>query len=138
MRFILDTNAWIAVLRRQKLVVSRLRERLADGHEVLVTPVEYFELLRGLEKRGHREHIEQIKNLWLTLRYCEADRPMWDTAVMLWIASIRRNQKREDADVILAAFAVRHGAVIVTNNRRDFEGFGVLLEDWTTAETHKQ
>ena len=131
MRFILDTNIWIAMLRNQKLVIGNFRKNLAGGHEILVTPVEYFELLRGLEKRGHREHLERIKNLWLTLTYCEADRRMWDTAIKLWISSVKRNQKREDADVILAAFVARYDAVLVTNNVHDFEGFDFPIEDWS-------
>ncbi len=57
---------------------------------------------------------------------------MWDTAIRLWTDSVKRNQKREDADIILAAFATRHDAVLVTNNVHDFEGFGVPVEDWTT------
>ena len=131
MRFILDTNIWIAMLRNQRLVIGNFRKNMAGGHEILVTPVEYFELLRGLEKRGHREHLERIKNFWRTLTYCEADLRMWDLAITLWIGAVKRNQKREDADIILAAFAVRYDAVLVTNNVHDFEGFGVPVEDWS-------
>src|SRR5436309_721932 len=54
MRYLIDTNIWVAVLRKNQKVRMRLRETQAQGHEICVIPVVYYELLRGLEKR--RDH----------------------------------------------------------------------------------
>lgn len=132
MRFILDSNIWIAILRRQTIPINKLRESTLDGHDILVTAVEYFEVMRGLRLRGNLEAINYLNNLWATLTFCEADQKIWDAAIGLWVKAVKENQKREDSDILLAAFATCHRATIVTNNTKDFSFFEIELEDWTT------
>ena len=131
MRYILDTNIWIAILRRQTVPVRRLRQTLVDEDEIVMTPIEYFEVMRGLELRGQRGPIEYLTALWLTLPYRDIDRETWEIAIRLWVKAVKENRKREDADILLAALATRHQACLVTNNTGDFQYLGIELEDWT-------
>ena len=57
MRYLVDTNIWIAFLKRHAKVRAWLRETLAQGHEIYVVPIVYFELLCGLEKRQDFGHL---------------------------------------------------------------------------------
>ncbi len=133
MRYILDSNIWIAILRRQTVPVRRLRQALVDEDEIVITPIEYFEVMRGLELRGKRDPIEYLTALWLTLPYRDIDRETWEIAVRLWIKAVKENRKREDADILLAALATRHRACLVTNNTEDFQYLGLEPEDWTVG-----
>ena len=96
-----------------------------------MTPIEYFEVMRGLELRGPRGPIEYLTALWSTLSYCDIDRETWEIAIHLWVKAVKENRKREDADILLAALATRHRACLVTNNTGDFQYLGIELEDWT-------
>jgi len=39
--------------------------------------------------------------------------------------------KREDADVLIAAFAQRLGAALITENVRHFDVFGLNVDSWS-------
>jgi predicted nucleic acid-binding protein len=130
MRYVVDTNIWIEVMRKHKQACRRLEDSIRNGDDVVVIPVVYFELLRGLEKRGDTESIGFIRSLWGTLPYAECTRPVWDEAIRLWVVGVKANQKREDADVLIAAFASCLGATIVTDNLGHFTSLGLPLENW--------
>ena len=130
MRYVVDTNIWVAFLRKNPKVRTHLRERLAQGHEICVIPIVYFELLRGLEKRRDIETIRSIKQYWSTLSWHECTKHIWDEAVRLWVMAIRQNNKREDADILIAASAIQLSATVVSRNVRHFSIFQLSIENW--------
>lgn len=130
MRYVVDTNIWVAFLRKNQQVRTHLREKLAQGHEICVIPIVYFELLRGLEKRRDIENINFIQQYWSTLSWYECTKYIWDEAVRLWVMAIRQNNKREDADILIAAFAIQLSATVVTQNVRHFSVFQLSIENW--------
>ena len=101
-----------------------------ERNELIVTPIAYYEVLRGLMKRDDTESIDFIRRFWDKLRYEEATRAVWDEAVRLWVLAVRRNQKQEDADTLTAAFASVLGCTIVTVNEAHFTAFGLPTENW--------
>lgn len=130
MRYVLDTNVWIRFLQKNRQVGNRLKQTISNRDEICVVPVVYYELMRGLQKRQDIDSIAYIQQFWRTLSYYEAKKPVWDAAIRLWLQTIRANEKREDADILLAAFASDLGAVIVTDNVRHFDIFGLPVENW--------
>jgi len=130
MRYVVDTNIWIAFLRKNPKVRTHLRETLAQGHEICVIPIVYFELLRGLERRRDRENINFIKRYWATLSWYECTKHIWDEAIRLWVMAIRQNNKREDADILIAAFAIQLSATVVSQNVKHFSVFSLSIENW--------
>ena len=130
MRYVVDTNIWIEFLRKHPKVRARLRERVAQRHEICIIPIVYFELLRGLEKRRDLTALAYIERYWSTLPYYECTKIIWNEAVRQWVIAIRQNNKREDADFIIAAFAIQLNATIVTRNVRHFSIFQLPVENW--------
>lgn len=130
MRYLIDTNIWIAFLRKNPKVRTRLLETFAQGHEICVIPVVYYELLRGLEKRHDQESIHFIKQFWATLSYYEATKHIWDKAIHLWVMTIRQNTMPGDKDIFIAAFAIQLSATVVSRNVRHFSVFQLSIENW--------
>ncbi len=130
MRYVLDTNIWIHFLRKRQHVRQRLQQALRNRDEICVIPIVYYELLRGLEKRHDTESLAFIKRFWRTLSYYEATRQIWDEAIRLWVTTVRQNQKREDADILIAAFASHLQATVVTTNVKHFSVFDLRVENW--------
>lgn len=130
MRYLVDTNIWIAFLRKNPKVRERLRTTLSQRHDICVIPVVYYELLRGLEKRRDSASLYVIKQFWATLSYHEATKFIWDEAVRLWVATIRQNTMPGDKDVLIAAFAIQLNATVVTRNVRHFSVFSLAIENW--------
>jgi predicted nucleic acid-binding protein len=130
MRYVVDTNIWIAFLRKNMKVKMRLLETLAQHHDICVIPVVYYELLRGLEKRRDIESINFIKKFWATLSYYECTKHIWDEAIRLWVTTIRQNTMPGDTDLLIAAFAIQLSATVVSRNVRHFAVFQLSIENW--------
>jgi predicted nucleic acid-binding protein len=44
--------------------------------------------------------------------------------------SVRQNNQREDADILIAAFACQLNATVVTKNVKHFQIFSFPIENW--------
>ena len=119
---ILDTNICVRFLRGDESVARRLVD--ADENDDLRIPAMVEgELFYGVEKSEHRdENREKVKSLLALLPVCHTDDETMAEAA---------GRRVDDADVIIAATAMRHNAVLVTGNARHFLRFdGLEIEDW--------
>ena len=135
MRYVVDTNIWIRLLRKENTVGTAMRRALADGHQIIVPSVVYFELLRGLQKRGDSANMDFFRNM-LTAEGCvyeECSRPIWELAINYWVAAKTQNKSCKDADILIAAFARHHDATVITEDLGHFSHLGVPIENWSKA-----
>ena len=128
---ILDTNICVRFLRGEESVVRRLLD--ADENDDLRIPAMVEgELFYGVEKSEHRdENREKVKALLAFLPVCHADDETMEKFGELKAKAEAAGSRVDDADVIIAATAMRHGALLVTGNTRHFSRFdGLEIEDW--------
>lgn len=125
MLYLLDSTVLIDYLRGRP-VVERVDRLEHSGDRLITTPVNVEEVVRGL--RPSEEH--HARALFAGLR----------------VASIRREEgwqagkwRREhaaqgitlsQADCLVAAVALTHGATLATGNPRDFPMEGVAVAHW--------
>ena len=128
---ILDTNICVRFLRGDESVVRRLLD--ADENDDLRIPAMVEgELFYGVEKSEQRdENREKVKALLAFLPVCHADDETMEKFGELKAKAEAAGRRVDDADVIIAATAMRHGALLVTGNTRHFSRFdGLEIEDW--------
>ena len=128
---ILDTNICVRFLRGEESVVRRLLD--ADENDDLRIPAMVEgELFYGVEKSERRdENRETVKALLAFLPVCHADDETMEKFGELKAKAEAAGRRVDDADVIIAATAMRHGALLVTGNTRHFSRFdGLEIEDW--------
>ena len=128
---ILDTNICVRFLRGDESVVRRLLD--ADENDDLRIPAMVEgELFYGVEKSERRdENREKVKALLAFLPVCHADDETMEKFGELKAKAESAGRRVDDADVIIAATAMRHGALLVTGNTRHFSRFdGLEIEDW--------
>ena len=130
-RFVLDTNTVSQILRRNAAVLARLGEAADDGDDLYMCPVVFYELWRGLAYRDARRQLEDLDAFTRTLHWVDYERAMWADAARLWADRRRQGRTHDDADLLIATFAGRLRATLVTNNTADFADLGVPLVDWT-------
>lgn len=129
--YLLDTNACIRVLNDSS---SRLVERLQQHRpsELRLCSVVKAELLFGA-----RKSTDPARNLRVLRRFFEpfASLPLDDAGAESY-GAIRFALERSGLpiganDLLIAAIAVAHDAVLVTHNVREFSRVpGLSLEDW--------
>jgi tRNA(fMet)-specific endonuclease VapC len=133
MRYLLDTNICIYLLKhRPPEVLSRL-ERLREG-EALMSVVTYAELRAGLEMQSaNRAHDGNVLEL-LTRRIPVLP---FDAAAAESYGVLRaavRERNRNALDRLIAAHARSLDATLVTNNLADFKDYPDLhIENWVAS-----
>ncbi len=135
MQWLLDTNAWIVLL---KATSSELIQRLAqrqDG-EILLCSVVKAELWHGAHKYANRDlRLKRLEELFARHHSLSFD----DHAAWHY-AEIRHQLETRGAvigpnDLKIAAICRAHHIRLVTANRQEFERVPDLeVEDWTACE----
>ncbi len=111
----------IAHPRANLEVVSWLKNRLAQGTEILIPEIADYEVRRELLRAGMPRSISRLDALKELLTYVPLDTATMLRAAELW-AKVRNmgkptaDPKELDGDVILAAQAEQAGAIIATEN----------------------
>ncbi|HEX8319928.1 type II toxin-antitoxin system VapC family toxin [Longimicrobium sp.] len=129
MRYLLDTDTCIWLLRKREPVVSRV---IAESPEDLaiasMTLAElYFGALNGSDPDREEQKIER-------LIFQISDVIAFDQGAARIHAELRyalRANRISERDLVIASVAVTNGLILVTSNQREFRRVpGLQVEDW--------
>jgi tRNA(fMet)-specific endonuclease VapC len=133
-RYMLDTDICSFILKRSnEVVLSRLRA--VPPSDVSISVITQSELLYGVELSPRRDQDAAAVAAFLrhvaVLELSEAAAPHYAEIR----AALRKSGKMIGAnDLFIAAHARSIGAILVTNNTREFGRVGLLaIENWTLA-----
>lgn len=132
MKYLLDTNAWIAVLNKpQGTVASKLASQVPS--EVALCTVVLGELLVGAYKSSRHTAnmalIHQLVRQFACLPFDEACADAY-ARIRSYLESV--GQPIGPYDLQIAGIALRHGLIVVTHNVSEFARVpGLVSEDWT-------
>ena len=131
MIYLLDSNVWIAILRKKFLQVAA-RYGAKDQADIRVCSVVVAELRHGCAKSmkpaASRATLDALLAPVVSLPF--------DDAVTDHFVSVRRyleslGQVIGPYDMQIAAIALANGCTLVTNNTSEFSRVpGLILEDW--------
>jgi tRNA(fMet)-specific endonuclease VapC len=130
MRYMLDTNICIYIIKNHPPQVLRRLEALNRGGAVM-SVVTYAELRAGLEiqttNRAQDEHVLALLVSRIpVLPFTESDAESFGI-----LRAAVRDRSRNAMDRLIAAHAVNSGVTLVTNNEADFKDYpGLVVENW--------
>lgn len=131
----LDTNVVIAAITgRPPRVRAHLEEVMAEGEVPAIPAIVLFELHYGILKSARAEQNATLLSTFLTLDF---DSWPFEAEDAEEAGDIRATLEQAGTpigpyDVLIAAQARRHDAVLVTANTREFSRVpGLRLEDWS-------
>jgi tRNA(fMet)-specific endonuclease VapC len=129
--FVLDSNIVSFYLRQNEKIIQKVKDVLLDGHEVLISPIAYYEVKRGLLAIKAEKKLREFTALCRILGVGQLDNSLLDWAADIY-HELRDNKKTvEDADILTAAFCKKHDFILVTNNLKHFEIIsGLRYCDW--------
>jgi tRNA(fMet)-specific endonuclease VapC len=130
MRYLLDTNICIYLIREQPPAVARRFAALRVG-DVGMSVITLAELRYGVEARpaDRRRNERALAALLTEIPAVPFDSPAARTYGVIRAAV--RDRKRDALDRLIAAHAISADLTLVTNNVADFEGYpGLRLENW--------
>ncbi|GBF05166.1 ribonuclease VapC [Deinococcus aerius] len=131
----LDTNILIAVQKREPLADRHYRTAVTAGEVLAVPSVVRFEARRSLLRPEYSRRLGVLDNLLAFLPSLDFDAEAADMAARMHDQLRAAGTPTDDADLLIAATALRHGAALVTRNTRHFQKIpGLQLVDWQQEE----
>jgi predicted nucleic acid-binding protein len=129
--FILDSNIVSFYIRHNQQVIQKVQDELTAGNEVLIAPIAYYEVKRGLMAINAQKWLKEFGALCTVLGVGLLDNALLDTAAEIYTELRGKKLTIEDADILTAAFCKVHNFILVTHNTRHFEDISGLRHcDW--------
>ena len=132
MKWLLDTNVCIDVLRGRADVIARLQECAPD--DLGVSVVTGFELIQGAGRapeKYRKEETRKVSAFLAKIRQVGFDESCAVRAGEINAGLLNRGTPVSVTDVFIAATAMEIGMPVVTSNLRDFDKIeGLAVVDW--------
>jgi predicted nucleic acid-binding protein len=122
--YLVDTTVLIAHLRGDKEIATLLLRLLADRHSLGTSCVNVAEVERGIRPKERKAATELLSRL----RFLETTREAAFRAGRYQAEFEKRGRTIHTADALIAGTARAHGAILLTDNVRDFPMRDIQLE----------
>ncbi|MEL6008605.1 type II toxin-antitoxin system VapC family toxin [Citrobacter portucalensis] len=133
--YMLDTNMCSFIMREQPTeVLRRLEQCIYRKHRIVVSAITYAEMQYGAHSRkAQKKHIDMVREFCLRLdAIVPFDRAAIDAATAIKVQLEAAGTPIGLNDTQIAGHAISSGAILVTNNTREFIRVpGLMLEDWS-------
>ena len=135
MTYALDTNIIIRYLRHDPKVYRKLHDSVLQGNDLVIPKIVHYEI-----KRGFRILSAPIKEkaygVFVGLNGCcviaKMDTLSWERAESVYTELYHKGLTIGELDILIAAFCLEKGYVLVSNNVKHFQAIdGLKLEDWS-------
>jgi tRNA(fMet)-specific endonuclease VapC len=132
MRYVLDTNICVALIRQksQTVIQNITKHAISD---IVVSTITIAELQYGVQKSQAVQQNQQALNQFLIpFLILDFDYPATLAYGRLRTALEAQGTPIGSLDMLIAAQVVAHSLILVTNNIKEFQRIPNLqLEDWT-------
>ena len=129
--FVLDSNIVSFYLRQNQQIINKVQDTLLAGHEILIGPIAYYEVKRGLLAIKAERRLMEFTALCKVLGVGQLDNSFLDFAADIYSELRGKRQTIEDADILTAAFCKLHDFTLVTHNTKHFQIIaGLQYCDW--------
>lgn len=133
--YMLDTNICSFIMREQpEAVLKRLEQTVLRNHRIVVSVITYAEMRFGaVGKKASPRHAKLVDAFCARLDAVLAwDRAAVDATTEIKVALAAAGTPIGPNDTAIAGHAIAAGAILVTNNTREFARVpGLELEDWS-------
>ena len=142
MNYLLDTNHWSYLQRREAMVVRHIQS-LPDDATLYMPVVAQAELLAGVELAVSEPRQQELRTLYAQVIVMAADILPITSEVAEQFAHIFANLRRKGRpidtnDIWIAAIARAHNLVVVTNDDYFQYVEGLQMENWSKTSAPSQ
>ena len=132
MLYMLDTNMCSYIIRNKPIIIKEKLKEIEKGHTVALSSIVVSELMYGATKKGSPKLLKIVSAFvdnFVIYDYAKVSAQSY--------ADIRTDLEKQGKiiganDLLIAAHALSLGAVLVTNNTKEFERVErLVLEDWS-------
>ncbi|MCL1852259.1 MAG: PIN domain-containing protein [Peptococcaceae bacterium] len=117
----LDSNIISYLLKGDENIADRIEKETGDGHEIVIPPIVYYEIKRGLLASNASKKMKIFETLCVDTIVGEIDRAVLDVAATIHADLRKAGTPLDDADILIAAYCVRNEYILITHNTKHFE-----------------
>ena len=134
--YVLDANTVSFYLRGHRQVIENIEGALAAGDDLMIAPIAYYEVRRGLLAVRSENRMRKFDSLCKMFSVGQLSNSILDIAANVYVQLRNTGRMVSDADIFIAAFCMQHGFTLITNNVKHFENItGLTIVDWTLPQS---
>ncbi|OPJ54527.1 ribonuclease VapC1 [Clostridium oryzae] len=127
----LDTNIFSYLLKGSHGIDEKLRDSLKAGNNIVINPITYYEIKRGLIAIGATKKLEVFNEFCELFEIGKLTTEILDKSAEIYAGLRNKGKTIEDADVFIMAFSICNDYLLVTNNIKHFSDIEELdVENW--------
>jgi tRNA(fMet)-specific endonuclease VapC len=131
MTFALDTNIISYWLKNLYNIGSIIEKRLEEKNSIVIPPMSYYEILRGLYANNSVNKLKHFEGLCSRFGVRDMKIESWTQSALLYSKCKKSGHPMEDADLLQAAFCIENRYILVTHNAKHFSHVEDLaIENW--------
>jgi len=132
MLYMLDTNICSYIIRNKPLSIKKKLEEIEKEHTVALSSIVVSELLYGAKKKDSPKLINIVSNFIDNFVICDYSKISAQSYSIVRTKLEKKGQIIGANDLLIASHALGIGAILVTNNTREFKRVeNLIIEDWS-------
>jgi tRNA(fMet)-specific endonuclease VapC len=129
--YLLDTNTISARMRRDEKVVAKLNETIIARKAISMSGVSHYEIKRGLLAVNATRKMQIYEEIRKDLQMLFLDsEEVFDKAAKIHADLKRRGEPIPEADIFIAAIALHHDLILVTDDSHFDRIADLMTENW--------
>jgi len=130
--YAIDANIISFLLRGNRQIQKRLYDEANKGVSVVIPPIAYYEVKRGLIDAQATTKLTAFERLCAMLGVDVMDIKTFDVGANIYAKLKKDGRLIDDSDILIGASCIAHGYTLVTDNTRHFNRIDNLqIENWT-------
>jgi tRNA(fMet)-specific endonuclease VapC len=129
--YVLDSNIISFYLKENNCVIENIEKAINEGHSIIIAPIAYYEVKRGLLLVGATKQLKKFEELCNLFPIGELGNYLLEEATKIYVQERKEKRNTEDADILIAAFCLYNNYILVTDNTKHFKYINkLLLSNW--------
>jgi len=129
--YALDSNIISFYLKGNATVIENMERTISEDHMIVITPIAYYEVKRGLLLINATKQIKKLESLCELFPVGEFGDYLMEDAIRIYVQERKAQRNTEDADIFIAAFCLYNDYILVTDNIKHFQGIvGLHTVNW--------
>ena len=131
--FALDSNIISFYLRGNNAVIENIEKAISDGKSIVIPPIAYYEVKRGLEFINATKKMKEFESLCDLFPVGELGDYLLEDSFKIYVQERKSGRNTEDADIFIASFCIHNQYVLITDNVKHFDNIDDLhLINWVS------
>ncbi len=130
MNYLLDTNIVSYHLKQNPQIRQSLTDARNSGYDIFISCMTYYEIKRGLVYANATTKIALFNNFIMGAKILFLNEHILEKACEIHATLKRQGRMIQDADILIAATAIIHDLILVSNDSDLTRISEVNLENW--------